>query len=155
MDVELTPDESLLLETARRAILVTIASDGRARPVPVCFVASAEPPLRLYLPIDDKPKRVQPSRLARIRDVARDPRVAILVDRWSEDWADLAWLRLSGLADVLSPAATGGDGVAERTFAIDALRARYPQYRDHRLAARPIIRVRVEAVRGWSAAAPD
>ena len=149
MDVELTPEESLLLETERRAVLVTLAPDGRPRPVPVCFVASAEPPLRLFLPIDDKPKRAEPTRLARLIDIAREPRVAVLVDRWSEDWSSLSWLRLIGSADVLDPTATDGDTVAERAFAIAALRERYPQYIEHRLEPKPIIRVRVDRATGW------
>ena len=57
------PSEPLLsaaqrtfLESARRAVLATIAPDGHPRLVPICFVVTGEPPI-LYTPIDDKPKR--------------------------------------------------------------------------------------------------
>ena len=100
------PSEPLLsaaqrafLASARRAVLATIAPDGRPRLVPICFVVDGEPPT-LYTPIDDKPKRSDdPLALARVRDIAADPRVTILVDRWDEDWTRLAWLRVEGPSD--------------------------------------------------------
>ena len=61
--------------------------------------ASSWPPTRpiLYTPLDDKPKRTDdPLTLARVRDIAADPRVSILADRWDEDWTRLAWLRAEG-----------------------------------------------------------
>ena len=132
------------MESARRAVLATIAPDGRPRLVPVCFSLEPERPI-LYTPLDDKPKRADdPLTLARVRDIRADPRVGILVDRWDEDWTRLAWLRAVGMADVLD--ATGG---AEHTAAVAALRARYPQYETHRLEARPVIRVTLERITEW------
>src|SRR6267378_2021006 len=96
----LTTDQRAFLESARQAVLATIAPDGRPRLVPICFVVAGEPPI-LYTPIDDKPKRTdKPFALARVRDIEADPRVTVLVDRWDEDWARLAWLRCVGSATV-------------------------------------------------------
>lgn len=146
--IALTPAERALLVEQRRATLVTIAPDGRPRPVPCCFaVSDVRGPLVIDTPIDAKPKRhADPARLARVRDIARDPRVSLLVDRWDEDWTRLAWLRLVGMASLLVP---GNDGHAA---AVVALRARYPQYQGHRLESLPVIRIVPERVTFWEAA---
>jgi PPOX class probable F420-dependent enzyme len=94
--------------------------------------------------------------LARVRDVLRDPRVSVLVDRWDEDWTRLAWLRCHGTASLLEPG--GDDAVARRRArpgggehgpAVAALRAKYPQYGTHRLESRPLIRIAIERATSW------
>ena len=133
------------IDGARSATLVTVGADGAPRPVPICFVLHAQAPI-LYTPIDEKPKSTaDPRRLARVRDVEARPEVAILVDRWDEDWTKLGWVRCSGRATLLGP------GPAEHAAAVEALRARYPQYLDHRLEERPIIRVEIDRVTSWGA----
>ncbi len=144
------PSEPLLsaaqrafLESARRAVLATIAPDGHPRLVPICFVVAGEPPI-LYTPIDDKPKRSHdPLALARVRDIEADPRVTVLVDRWDEDWTRLAWLRCVGIATVTPPSKTDHPDV------VAALRAKYPPYAGHRLEVRPLIRVTIERATSW------
>ena len=141
---DLTDGERNLLGESRRATLATIAQDGRPRLVPVCFVVLDDV---IWSPLDEKPKSVDdPRRLARIRDIERDPRVTLLVDRWSEDWSELGWIRLEGHAEVLD--------LADPAI-IGALRARYPQYADHDLESRPMIRITVDRAMGWAASAPD
>jgi PPOX class probable F420-dependent enzyme len=141
----LSTGQRAFLESARRAVLATIASDGRPRLVPICFVVAGEPPI-LYTPIDDKPKRTDdPLALARVRDIEADPRVTILVDRWDDDWTQLAWLRCEGRAMLLGSDASP----AEHAGVIAALRTKYPQYATHRLDERPLIRVTIERVIGW------
>jgi PPOX class probable F420-dependent enzyme len=111
--VILTPDERDLLADARRATLATIAADGRPRLVPICFVVTEDV---IWSPIDEKPKSTaDPLALARVRDMRRRPDVAVLVDRWSEDWTELAWLRIEGHAEL----------VASEESVIQALRAKY------------------------------
>ena len=133
----LSTDQRAFLESARRAVLATIAPDGRPRLVPICFVLAGDAPT-LYTPIDDKPKRDDdPLALARVRDIVADPRVTVLVDRWDEDWTRLAWLRGEGRATLLEP----GAAPAEHAAAVAALREKYPQYATHRLDERPLIRI--------------
>src|SRR5215218_3918859 len=65
--------------------------------------------------IDRKPKRTpEPARVRRLR---RRPEASFLVDRYEDDWTQLAWVELRGRVSVepLGPA-------------LDALAARYPQY---------------------------
>jgi len=100
--VTFSPAERDLLAEARRASLATIDDRGRARLVPICFVLIDDV---MWSPIDEKPKSVaDPRALARVRDIQARPAVAVLVDRWSEDWSELAWIRLRGDATLIEPA---------------------------------------------------
>jgi PPOX class probable F420-dependent enzyme len=131
-------------------VLATLRPDGRPRLVPITFAFAVTPGgLRLYTPLDEKPKSVaDPRRLARVRDILARPSVSVLVDRWSEDWSALAWLRLDGEAVLLEP--TVADA-AEHARTVALLRARYPQYGGQVLERRPIIRIEVGSLTGWSA----
>jgi PPOX class probable F420-dependent enzyme len=140
----LTDPERRFLESQRRVVLVTVAPDGQPRPIPICFVLAHEAAI-LYTPLDDKPKATDdPRALARVRDIRRDRRVAILSDRWDEDWTRLAWLRAEGGATLLEPG-------PEHALAVAALRETYPQYATHRLDARPLIRIEIGRVTTWGA----
>ncbi len=151
------------LSEIRRAVLVTAGSSGRLRPVLVCFAVAPSPLDALWTPIDEKPKQSSdPRRLARVRDIMQRPAIALLVERWDEDWSRLAWLRLEGEARLLEPgeaaaaAAREGGGHdrtcherGEHATAVTALRERYPQYATHDLERRPIIRIEVTRAVAW------
>ena len=115
-------------------MLATIALRPAAA-VPICFV------------LDDdggasgsthrsttSPSETRIPELARVRDIARLPAVALLVDRWSEDWSPFGWVRLEARADLLEPRAAA---TAEHAAAVAELRAKYPQYATHRLEDAP------------------
>ena len=139
----LTDDDRALLGASRRAVLATIGPGGRPRLVPVCCVVDPDRPV-VFSPLDEKPKRSDdPLALARVRDIAADPRVTLLADRWDEDWTRLAWLRLEGLA-ALFPASDPAHAAV-----VAALRARYPQSERQRLEDRPMIKVVVDRVVRW------
>lgn len=135
--------------TAKRAVLATTDESGRPRPVPIAFVVASGSNgdrLTLYTPIDEKPKRTaDPLALARVRDLKARPSATVLVDRWSEDWADLAWVRLACRGTVVEPA----DGPDDHARAVADLRAKYPQYVTHRLESRPLIRLDCEVTNAW------
>ena len=124
---------------ARVARLATASADGAPHVVPVCFVLAAG---LVYIALDEKPKRVAPRRLRRVRNIAANPRVQLLVDRYDEDWSRLAFVQLSGSAALM-------EGGAEHSDALALLRAKYPQYREMALEKRPVIRVVVEGVASW------
>jgi PPOX class probable F420-dependent enzyme len=139
-------ERSLLLES-RFAVMATIRPDGRPRLVPCAFAVVDWNGTVVYSALDDKRKRVpDPLALARVRDIRARPHVSLLVHRWAEDWARLAWLRLDGAASVMEPPS------AEHESAVRLLHDRYPQYASHRLEERPLIRIAVEAATSWSAA---
>jgi PPOX class probable F420-dependent enzyme len=138
----MTPAERTLLDAARTATLATMGVDRRPRLVPICFVVVDDV---VWSPLDEKPKAVRDVRhLARVRDIMARPDVSLLVDRWSEDWSELAWLRIGGRATLVEP-----DAVPPGVIA--ALRAKHPQYRDHDLEHRPALRIEVATTAGWSA----
>ncbi|HEX7949320.1 MAG TPA: TIGR03668 family PPOX class F420-dependent oxidoreductase [Candidatus Limnocylindrales bacterium] len=146
-DPVLTPPQRDNLTRARRAVLATIAPDGRPRLIPVCFALDPDRPV-LWSPLDEKPKRTADMHhLARVRDIGRDRRVTILVDVWDEDWSRLGWLRCDGTASLVEP----GDDARETSAAVAALRAKYPQYATHDLAARPLIRIELKRATSWAA----
>jgi PPOX class probable F420-dependent enzyme len=147
----LTSAEQAFTASARRGILATVKPDGDPRLVPVCFVVREEPDdvgrIVIYSPIDDKPKASpDPHRLARVSDLLVLPHVSLLVDRWSEDWTKLGWLRLSGRAELLEPEPRE---VEEHAMAVQWLRAKYPQYATHDLEHRPIVRMAIDRVQRW------
>jgi PPOX class probable F420-dependent enzyme len=142
--------ERAFISTARTATLATIAPTGRPRLVPICFVVGADAPdgrPRLYSPIDEKPKRSDdPHDLARVQDLLVLPEATLLVDRWSEDWSQLGWVRLDCRGELLEPEPRERE---EHAAAIEALRAKYQQYAEHRLENRPVLRLTVDRVVAW------
>lgn len=149
----LTDDQRSFLAVERCAVLATVSGEGRPRLVPVCFWLSPDVDARgrglLYTPIDEKPKvSADPHRLARVRDILVLPEVTLLVDHWDEDWTKLRWLRAYGVGEMLEPQ---HHEVEEHARAIVELRAKYPQYADHDLESRPIIRISIDRVLSWGA----
>jgi PPOX class probable F420-dependent enzyme len=144
-DPILNPRQRTFLVAARRAVLATTARDGRPRLVPICYIVGDDAPdgrPTLYTPLDEKPKLVDdPRDLARVRDLLAVPDVTLLVDRWSEDWSRLGWVRLYGSGVVLEPRTQDR---AEHAAAVTALRAKYPQYATQALESRPIIRLAID-----------
>lgn len=133
------------LERQRVGRLATAESSGAPHIVPVCYALSDG--ARVHIAIDEKPKRGDPRRLKRLRNIASDPRVMLLVDRYDEDWSRLAWVALRGRAEIL-------EGGGEHVAALAALRARYEPYRAMNLEALPVIAIRVLSVASWGRLAP-
>jgi PPOX class probable F420-dependent enzyme len=135
-----------LLSTARVAHLAT--SDQYARPhvVPIVFVCIDDV---LYTPLDRKPKRDDDwHALRRVRNIETNGRVAIVVDRYDEDWSRLAWVMVEGVATILE------SGEA-RDSAAALLVAKYAQYETLPLDGRPIVRVEIERASEWSSGSPS
>jgi PPOX class probable F420-dependent enzyme len=107
--------------------------------VPVCFAISDG---TLYITIDEKPKRRSGKPLKRLRNIAENPAVAVVVDRYDEDWAMLGWVMLHGRAEIL----TGG---TEHQDAQRLLRSRYPQLGAMQIAQHPVIAVRIDRTTSW------
>jgi len=135
----LSAGERRFLAHQRIAHLAT--ADRRALPhvVPVCFAIADG---TLYITIDEKPKRRSGTALKRLRNIAENPAVAVVVDRYDEDWAMLGWVMLRGKAEILL------DGT-EHQDAQALLRSRYPQLRAMQIAQYPVIAVRIERTTSW------
>ena len=148
--VKLGAAEAAFLRVGRVARFATVGADGAPHLVPVCYAATfADGALvALQIALDEKPKRVGPTGLRRVRNLLANPAVALLVDRYDDgDWSRLAFLRVDGTAALLAPGQPG------HATAVAALRAKYPQYGAMALAERPIIRIAPTGVRAWGALA--
>jgi len=137
----LSEREIRFLAGARVGRLATADAAGRPHAVPVVFVWSRG---RLYLPIDAKPKG-DPRRLRRVRNIRENPRVALLVDHYEEDWGRLGFLLVRGRAALLE------GGGPEQEEAERLLREKYPQYRALPVSAEPglMIRIDLEGRAAW------
>lgn len=127
------------IDTRRVAHLAT--ADGQAIPhvVPVCFGLAED---RLYITIDQKPKRARDRPLKRLRNIADNPHVAIVFDRYDEDWRRLAWVMLHGRAEILTEG-------AEHDRAQALLRVRYRQLEAMEIGQLPVIVIQIERVASW------
>ena len=137
-----TPEARRFLESHRVGHLATAGADGAPHVVPVCYALDDE---ALYFVADEKPKRRPARELLRLRNLRANPRAAVVVDDWDEDWTRLAWVLVRGSARVVS------DTAAHAT-AVGLLRARYPQYRAMVLddpARNPVVRIDPTRVVLW------
>jgi PPOX class probable F420-dependent enzyme len=125
---------------ARVARLATVRPDGAPHLVPVVFALAGDV---VWTAVDDKPKSTRA--LRRLDNIARRPRVSLLVDHYSDDWTTLWWVRADGTARVVD----ASDPEADVGRA--ALEAKYPQYAA-RTPAGPFVAVTVDTWRAWSAA---
>lgn len=137
--MEIAPAVEAFLREARVGRLATVDARGRPHVVPVCFAYAAGV---AYSVIDEKPKRVAPAGLQRLRNVAANPSVQLLVDAYDEDWTRLAYVQLRGSAAVLEEG-------HERVAALRLLRAKYRQYASMSLDGMPVLRVAVERAIAW------
>lgn len=128
---------------ARVARLATADRAGAPHVVPLCFWFDGE---RFYFVIDEKPKRAAGTGLKRMRNIAENPRVALIVDHYEEDWAELAYVLVRGRARVV-------DDDSEYMLALRHLRDKYAQYRAMALSTEknPIVRIDPEHVHAWGA----
>jgi PPOX class probable F420-dependent enzyme len=126
---------------AHQRIAHLATANRRAIPhvVPVCFAILER---TLYITIDEKPKRVPSLALKRMRNIAENPAVAVVVDRYDEDWSRLGWVMLHGHAEILSQG-------TEHRNAQALLRSRYPQLGAKEIAMYPVIAVRIERTTSW------
>ncbi|WP_227354891.1 TIGR03668 family PPOX class F420-dependent oxidoreductase [Haladaptatus salinisoli] len=138
--------ERRFVSNARVARLATVDRDGRPHVVPICFALVGD---RLVSPIDEKPKSVDADALTRVRNVRHDPRAAVVVDRYSDDWSRLGWVQIRGEASIREP--------RDSTFAsaVSSLRTKYPQYDDHRLEDRPLVVLDPRTVVSWGNLRPS
>ena len=130
------------LERRRVAHLATADAGGTPYVVPVCFALRVE---TVYIAIDEKPKRGDFRRLRRLRNIAENPRVALVADVYAEDWSQLGFVLLRATGRVLDPDVAA----EERAAALGSLREKYPQYRAMALEDRPMIAADIDRVTTW------
>jgi PPOX class probable F420-dependent enzyme len=130
-----------LLESARVGRLGLLDGEGAPRVLPVTFVLAGG---RIWSAIDRKPKRSREP--ARLRFLRRDPRAALTVDRYSEDWDELAWVQVIGSVSILD--------ASEGTEGLEALSEKYEQYRAEPPPG-PLLALEPRRYVYWRAADPE
>lgn len=141
-----TSEVRSFLEARRVGHLATVGSDATPHVVPVCYAVE---PAGIVVIADAKPKRGPAARLARLENLRRMPRAALVVDDYDDaDWRRLAWVMVRGPVTFL-------DDAAAHAAALALLRARYPQYCAMPLddpGLHPVVRIAPERVNVWRAA---
>ena len=122
---------------ARVARLATVDVDGHPHIVPITFAIVDD---RIVTVVDGKAKSTR--HLKRLRNLAANPNVSLMVDHYDDDWSALWWIRVDGTATVIESGATFDAGVG-------ALRDKYPQYRTDVSTDGPLIVIDVKRVVRW------
>jgi coenzyme F420-0:L-glutamate ligase/coenzyme F420-1:gamma-L-glutamate ligase len=127
------------VRAARIAHLATTDADGQPLVIPICFAFDGK---EFFSAIDEKPKRLSPQRLKRLRNIEENSKVSLVIDRYSEDWRKLAYILVSGQARILL---TG----QKHRRAVSLLRRKYRQYHSMAIDQRPMIVIRPLGVKSW------
>jgi len=132
-------DDALLVAAARSPVarLATIAASGAVDLVPITFALTAS---TIVTAVDHKPKKTR--RLRRLDNIAREPRVTVLIDHYDDDWASLLWVRLRGRAVVVDDGPRFDGAIAQ-------LVAKYPNHYAAIAPEGPVIQIDITDVRIW------
>ena len=139
--IKVTKRERAFIRSSRVARLATADKRGRPLVIPICFVLSGT---EFYTPIDEKPKHTSPLLLKRIRNIRANPHVSVVIDRYDDNWKRLAYVLITGRAEVLAKG-------QKHKRAVLLLRRKYPQYRQMAIHERPIIRIAPTHLKSWGA----
>jgi PPOX class probable F420-dependent enzyme len=137
--VKLSAGALRLVRVARVAHLATADAAGQPLVIPICFAFDGK---EFFSPIDEKPKRLSPQRLRRLRNIEENPQVSLVIDRYDEDWQKLAYILVSGRAKILL---TG----QKHRRSVSLLRRKYRQYHSMAIEERPMIVIRPLRVKVW------
>lgn len=133
------PDQRAFLDSKRIGHLATADAAGAPHVIPVCYAVCGD---NAYITIDAKPKNADFTRMQRLRNIAANPQVALVVDHYDDDWSRLGWVLLRGRAEIIS-------GGPEHAAAHALLRVRYAHYRAMALENLPVIAIRVTRATAW------
>src|SRR5258706_14155451 len=99
----------------RIAHLATASLTARPVVVPICYAFDGE---NIYSALDEKPKSPDVRSLKRVRNIEANPQVSLVIDKYSEDWSELIYVLIAGMAEILEP----GVGQGEHSRAVSLLR---------------------------------
>lgn len=132
------------LSEARVGRLGTVTTSGRPHLVPCCFAVVEQ---TVVSAVDGKPKST--GQLRRLDNIRARPAASLLVDHYDDDWMQLWWVRVDGSARVIGGEGEQGSVASEYDTAIDALAAKYAQYREHRPTGALVV-IDIDHLTGWS-----
>ena len=144
MPLDIDESTKVFIRDHRVARLATGDDTGQPSVVPICYAFDGE---RFYVALDEKPKSVGDDELKRVRNIRTNPRVALVIDDYSEDWAMLAYVLVTGRAEIIS----GSESALEHSRAVELLRTKYSQYRVMAIDRRPMIKITASRIKLWAA----
>ena len=103
----LTETEIVFTNAQRVARLATADLDGHPHIVPVCYAYDGT---HFYIPLDEKPKKVDESKLRRVRNIVARHEASLLIDQYDDDWSRLGYVLCMDMPDCFNrkiPARTG------------------------------------------------
>ena len=123
------------------ARLATADSNGHPHVIPFCYAFDGE---HIYFVVDQKPKRQTGKPIKRIRNMLENPRAAIVIDDYDDDWTQLAYVLITGTTALV-------DNETEYDRLLVLLRERYPQYWGMELtfANNSMVRITPTKVHAW------
>ena len=136
---DLSEAEKQTVALMRVAHLATSDPQGAPHLIPICFHYDGD---RFYSVLDQKPKRTAVTNLKRVRNILSNPKVALVIDHWQEEWQGLWYVLVNGTADLLYEG-------KEQQVAVAALKEKYPQYLTMDLDDKPVIRITPTNIVRW------
>lgn len=135
----MTPWQLEFLSSHRVGHLATASAEAAPHVIPVCYALDSQ---GVCFMADGKPKRGPAREILRLRNLRENPRAALVVDDYDDQWEHLAWVMVRG------PAVVVEEGYEA---CLELLRLRYPQYREMELhpGQNPIVRIGFGKVTGW------
>ncbi|MGE0824712.1 MAG: TIGR03668 family PPOX class F420-dependent oxidoreductase [Candidatus Binatia bacterium] len=123
------------------ARLATADKSGQPHVIPFCYAFDSG---AFYFVVDEKPKRHTSKPLKRIRNMLENPHVALVIDDYSDDWTQLAYVLVIGNAALV-------EQYEEYDRVLGVLRDRYPQYHTMRLEfpQNTMVRITPTKVLAW------
>ena len=88
-----------LLHNSKIARLATVdPANNQPYVVPVVFAFNGD---NIFIPIDDKTKRVNSNQLKRVKNIQKNPNISFLIDIYDDkDWNNLSYLMIQGKARI-------------------------------------------------------
>ena len=88
-----------LLHSSKIARLATVdPANNQPYVVPVVFAFNGN---NIFIPIDDKTKRVNSNQLKRVKNIQKNPNISFLIDIYDDkDWNNLSYLMIQGKARI-------------------------------------------------------
>src|SRR5215471_10851015 len=95
MSPQIPPAVQHFILSHQVARLATADKNGQPHVIPFCYAFDGR---YFYFVVDEKPKRHTGKPLKRIRNMLENPHVSLVIDDYSDDWTQLAYVMVTGAA---------------------------------------------------------
>lgn len=109
----------LIIKKTKVARLSTVDETSQPYSIPVVFVYYKN---AFFIPLDEKSKSINPSKLRRVKNIRNNPQVCLLIDEYTDNWNNLFYILIKGKAELI-------DEKDRLKHVHKLLVSKYPQYR--------------------------